>query len=215
MSAPDVDAPRRSRWSRLFRLAATIRGQILLALLVMTAITGTVGLHASYHIERGGSLVAETYDRSLMSINYARGASTDFALMQLMALRYADKPDEASRADRDVRLGDLRRSLSEDLAIAADRSQSPRAAHAAARAQAAIDAWYKAVQQGGGNGPESAGLLERHVQDADREVDLLINYTAGDGFSYGRHARAAVVESRWLNLLALAAAFLMSAVVAW
>src|ERR1700712_1501838 len=66
-------------------LTHTIRGQILIACLAMTIITGVLGIYASYHIRRGGELVTETYDRSLMAINYARAASADFALMQVIA----------------------------------------------------------------------------------------------------------------------------------
>ena len=55
----------------MLAMAGTIRSQILLAFLTMTAITGIIGLHASYRIEHGGALVTETYDGSLMAINYA------------------------------------------------------------------------------------------------------------------------------------------------
>jgi len=186
----------------------------------MTAITGIIGLHASYRIEHGGALVTETYDGSLMAINYARAAAADFALMQVAAAHYAQASDERSRAELEARLGSLGHSLGEDLEIAAERSQSTRAAQTAIRAQAAVIAWDETRRQ---EGPITTRLgasvadsvLEGFVHTADREIDLLINYTAGDGFSYRQRARAAVSEDWWLNLSGLAAAVLLSALAAW
>jgi len=208
-------------------MAGTIRSQILFAFLVMTAITGVIGLHASYRIEHGGALVTETYDGSLMAINYARAASADFALMQVAASRYAQAADERSRTELDARLIGLERSLAEDFEIAAERSQSARAAQTAVRAQAAVAAWNNArrqdkeaspagnaVENPAGNAP-AGNAIENSVRNADREIDLLINYTAGDGFSYRQRARAAVSEDWWLNVSGLLAALLLSAAVAW
>jgi diguanylate cyclase (GGDEF)-like protein len=194
-------------------MAGTIRSQILLAFLVMTAITGIIGLHASYRIEHGGALVTETYDGSLMAINYARAASADFALMQVAAARHAQALDERSRGELEARLAGLGRSLAEDLEIAAERSQSARAAQTAMRARAAVTAWDEARRQKAD--PPAESVIDGYVRVADREMDLLINYTAGDGFSYRQHARAAVSDDWWLNLSGLAAAVVLSAAVAW
>jgi len=208
-----INVPRRLAGSRVIAMAGTIRSQILFAFLIMTAITGVIGLHASYRIEHGGELVTETYDGSLMAINYARAASADFALMQVAASRYAQATDEHSRTELDARLIGLGRSLAEDFEIAAERSQSARAAQTAVRAQAAVAAWNDARQ--GNTAPPVGSAVENYVRNADREIDLLINYTAGDGFSYRQRARAAVSEDWWLNLSGLLAAVLLSAAVAW
>ena len=181
----------------------------------MTAITGTLGLYSSYLIHYGGQLVTVTYDRSLMAINYARAASADFAMMQTAAERAQHAPDPHTRADDEALLIELRRSLAEDLSIAAERSQSPRAALAAERAMAAVEAWDDVVRSSGAGLDTKAATLATYELAANREMDLLVNYTAGDGFDYRQSARAAVEQSRWLNLSGLAAAFSLSAVVAW
>ena len=215
---PDIAPLIVPRWrsgSRLLAAAATIRSQIFLAFLVMTAITGIIGLHASYRIEHGGILVTETYDGSLMAINYARAASADFALMQVAAAQYAQALDQRSRTELEARVSALGRSLTEDLEIAAERSQSGRAAQTAMRARAAVAAWDDARRQNKTNIVPMDAATANHVRTADREIDLLINYTAGDGFSYRQRARAAVSEDWWLNLSGLAAALLLSAIVAW
>jgi diguanylate cyclase (GGDEF)-like protein len=197
--------------SRTLWVTRTIRGQILLAFLAMTVITGALGAYASYNIRYGGELVAETYDRSLMAINYARAASADFALMQVIASNESSKLHSSS-APNQTRMEELSRSLSEDLTIAAERSQSPRAANAARRAQAAVDEWSRAVS--GSSDRSGPDLPDHFVKEANREIDTLINYTAGDGFAYRERARAAVAESWWFNLSALAAGLLLSALIA-
>ncbi len=160
-------------------MAGTIRSQILFAFLIMTAITGVIGIHASYRIEHGGELVTETYDGSLMAINYARAASADFALMQVAASRYAQATDERSRTELDARLIGLGRSLAEDFEIAAERSQSARAAQTAVRAQAAVAAWNDARQ--GKTAPPVGNAVENYVRNADREIDLLKTIPPGTG----------------------------------
>jgi len=182
----------------------------------MAAITGIIGLHASYRIKHGGALITQTYDGSLMAINYARAASADFALMQVAAARYAQAPDERLRSELEARLYELKRSVAEDLAIATERSQSNRAAEAAARAQAAVETWDDVRRRANASTSSPLdSLLDSYIRVADREMDLLINYTAGDGFSYRQRARAAVSDDWWLNLSGLVAALLLSAFVAW
>jgi len=216
VSSMDDSVLRATVGSRLLARSRTIRGQILLAFLVMTTIAGIIGVHASYRIEHGGALVTETYDGPLMAINYARAAAADFALMQVVAGRLALGPDEATQSLLEGQVGELKRSLIEDLEIATDRSRSPRAGQAAARAQAAVEAWDAARQEAGAAAQAfAANPFAGYVQAADRELDLLVNYTAGDGFSYRQRARTAVSEDWWLNLAALITALLFSALVVW
>jgi diguanylate cyclase (GGDEF)-like protein len=207
--------PRRLPAWRVPALAGTIRGRILIAFLVMTAITGTLGIYSSYLIHNGGQLVTITYDRSLMAINYARAASADFAMLQVTAERAEHAPDPRTRAEAEALLAELRRSLAEDLSIAAERSQSPRAERAAERARSAVEAWDAAVQSNGVGAQANEAALAAYVAAANQDMDLLINYTAGDGFDYRQSARAAVEQNLWLNLSGLLAAASLSAVVAW
>lgn len=191
----------------------TIRGQILLAFMFLMMVVGLVGLHASYRIARGGRLVTETYDGALMSISYARAAAADFALMQVMALRRAQEPDEVRQAGLEQQLEGLRRLLVEDLEIATERAQSDRARQSVQQALTAVEEWHRTRQQH--PGMAGAEALAEYVRTADREMELLVNYTAGDGFSYRQRSRAAVAEDWWLNIGALATAVIFSGAVTW
>ena len=195
----------------------TIRGQILIAFLIMSVITATLGIHAASGIKQAGVLVAETFDRSLMSINYARAASADFAAMEAAFARRWIASDPAAQRELDRRVEAIAQSLAEDLAIAAERSQSPRAARAAANVQRAVAAWddvrRELLADTGRSTPWQA--LDGYAATVDREIDLLVNYTAGDGFSYRQRARGVVAADRRLNLAATAAALLLSGLVTW
>jgi diguanylate cyclase (GGDEF)-like protein/PAS domain S-box-containing protein len=215
---PNVPPPRMQRaMAWLVSLGQTIRGRILIAFLVMSVITGALGGYASLDIMRAGILVAKTFDESLMSINYARAAAADFATMQAVFARRIVATDPALRHKLDEKLQALEQSLTDDLTIAAERSQSARAAQAAANVQRAVKAWTD-VRQHLLDGTEPGAAweaLDHYAATVDQQVDLLINYTAGDGFTYRQRARTAVADDMRLNLIGTALALLLSALVAW
>lgn len=202
---------------RLALLPATIRGRILFAFLVMSIITGALGGYAATEIKRAGVLVAKTFDKSLMSINYARAAAADFAEMQAAFARRwsASSPAMKSKLDEDI--AELEETLSEDLSIAVERSQSARAARAAGKVQSAANAWIEARRRLPPGTPPNAAweMLDPYATTVAQQIDLLINYTAGDGFTYRQSARQAVTVATQLDLAATAGALLISALVAW
>ena len=206
-------------WSRVAARAATIRGQILAAFLIMSAITGAVGFYAASGIRQAGVLVTETFDKSLMSTNYARAAAADFAGMQAaLARRWAAVTDLSARAELDRRIEALAKSMDEDLSIAAERSQSPRAAKAAANVQRAAAAWNDERHRLLRDTQPSVttwAALDHHAAVVSKQIELLINYVAGDGFTYRQHARATVARDRQINLAGTSAALVLSALVAW
>ena len=120
---------------RLALLPGTIRGRILFAFLVMSIITAALGGYASMGIKRAGVLVAKTFDESLMSINYARAAAADFSEMQAAFARRWSASSPAIKPKLDNEIATLEQTLADDLSIAAERSQSARAARAATKVQ--------------------------------------------------------------------------------
>lgn len=205
----------------------TIRTQILICCLLMSAITATLGVYATSGIRHAADLVAKTFDESLMSINYARAAAADFSNMRAASARRRVSTDPASRAALDKEIVNLEKTLHEDLNIAAERSQSALAVTAARKVQEAADAWaalHRDVvleEDAAGNPPEGKGLstqagnLDNYAKTVDQQVDLLINYTAGDGFLFRQHALSAINRDINFNLIALAAALILSAFLSW
>ena len=189
---------------------------MLTALLIMSAITVLHGSYTALTIRHAGSLVAETFDKSLMSINYARAAAADFGTMQAALARRPASAEAAVQDDLDTRIETLARSLHEDLDIAASRSQSPKAARAAANAQEAVASWNEARRQSPPSNPGDHATwltLDRHADTVSRQIELLVNYTAGDAFTYRQFARLAVRADLKLNVASTGAALLLLAMV--
>ena len=202
-------------WFASFR--KTIRGRILVAFLLMSAITASLGGYAIWGIQDAGVLVRKTFDQSLMSINYARAAATDFAAMRAVFARrwIADDPD--LRASLDEQIEGLAKTLRDDLRIASQRSQSARAKEAAGNVQRATNAWKDLSGHLLDKTKLDASwdLLDNYAKKVDQQVDLLINYTAGDGFLYRQTASETVTRDLRLNIAGTILALMLSGVVAW
>ncbi len=203
--------------SRVAMFCMTIRGRILIAFLVMSTITAALGGYATFGIKDAGLLVDKTYDQSLMSINYARAAATDFAAMRAAFTRMWIATDPATRAELDAEIKSLTKSLGEDLNIAAQRSQSSRARGAAANVAREVGAWTSMRERMLDNTKLDANwdTLDKYSHKVHEQIELLVNYTAGGGFLYRQSARATVARDLNLNIIGTALALLMSAIVAW
>jgi diguanylate cyclase (GGDEF)-like protein len=209
------------RWHRkvsgVASFCVTIRGRILIAFLVMSTITAALGAYATLGIKGAGVLVDKTYDQSLMSINYARAAATDFAAMRAMFARQWIATNPAMRAELDGKVKELAKTLSDDLRVAVQRAQSDRARKAAAKVQRAANAWQRISEHllDGTKLDASWETLDHYATKVDEQIDLLVNYTAGDGFLYRQSARATVARDVRLNIVGTAIVLLLSALVAW
>ena len=172
------------------------------AFLLMSTITAALGIYAVLGISRAGDLVAKTFDQSLMSINYARAAAADFASMRAAFARRWIASDPEMRAQLDESVDAWRRSMTEDLEIAAQRSQSKRASQAAANVQHAAKNWNDVrLRLIAGNDPHvNWGPSTTITAIVEQQIDLLVNYTAGDAFLYRQTARSTVSREMYLNL---------------
>src|SRR5579885_2642276 len=200
----------RRRVARAALRCMTIRGRILVAFLIMSVITAGLGGYAIMGIRNAGVLLDKTFDESLMAINYARAAATDFAAMRAAFARRWITADPPARLALDSEIDNLGASLGQDLKIAAARAQSERAPRA-------VDAWRRVCERFR-NGRETDvnwNTLDYYAGRVDDQIDLLVNYTAGDGFLYRQSARATVAHDVQLILAGIALALLLSAVVAY
>ncbi|QPF84208.1 EAL domain-containing protein [Bradyrhizobium genosp. L] len=216
-----------ARLSRTALTKGSIRIQILIFSVTMSAIAIALGGYSIVGIRHAGDLVAKTFDESLMSINYARAAGADFAAMRVASSQRLMSTDPAVRASLDSQIEALAKALSEDLTIAADRSQSSRAAKAAAKVQEAADAWMalhrRAVEaslatDGASDRqlpPNTVGEVDRYSKIVGQQVELLVNYTAGDGFLFRQRALSTIRRDLQLNGAGLTAALFLSALFSW
>ncbi len=196
-------------------LRLTIRSKISLAFLCMGGIAAGLGAYAVVSIAAVGRLTEQTFDGALMSINYAREASEDFAGIEAATARLAYGITPADQADLAVLVDDLSRELDDDLAITIQRGLSPEVTRAAADVAAAVAEWRIAAGLRGGTGAvvgsPQVDALARLVSE---RFELLINQVAGDGFRFRQRAREKVAQARSLALLGTGGAVLLGTAVA-
>jgi diguanylate cyclase (GGDEF)-like protein len=195
----------------------TIRGWIVIAFVVMSLVTVALGTFATFGIRTAGVLVNKTYDESLMSINYARAAAADFAAMRATFARQWIAVHADPNAALNEEMDGFVKTLIEDLAIAAQRAQSARAKETAGRVQRAAQLWRATASTALTSSYSDAEWqrMDRMARTVDDEIELLINYTAGDGFLYRQAAQAAVARDIRFNIAATALALASLALVAW
>ena len=109
------------------------------------------------------------------------------------------------------------RQTQRNLQIATDRSQSIRAVRATENVRDAVLAWKNVSERliGGATADMNWETLDRYAVNVDEQIDLLVNYTAGDGFLYRQNARGTVTHDVQLNIAGTVLALLLSGAVAW
>jgi diguanylate cyclase (GGDEF)-like protein len=195
----------------------TIRASIFLGFALMCAFTAGLGYASALMIRRSAALVVGTFDRSLMSIDYARAAAADFSAMQTGFLRLRLATSLSQQKEREAELDVLAKTFYEDLDISSTRSQSARARRAAATVKNAVDGWQRS--RGDIDAqlplPEVLAELDGYSKIVDHQIDLLINLTAGDGFLYRQQALRSISTESELDIGFTFAALLLSALVTW
>ena len=171
----------RSTGSR-FRALRTIRGQIFLGFCTIGVLTGALGGYGIYATTVSNRIVADTYDRPLMAINFARAASVAFAQMENQVLQLQLTQDATPAI---AKLKSLTTTFFEDLAVAEQRSMSQPALAIAVTLRRLAETWVAAVAASTQNDhiPESVGHgLAALSDDIMEKFDRLIELTAEDGF---------------------------------
>ncbi len=199
----------------------TLRTQILVCYLLMSAITAALGFYAMQSIKHAGDLVAKTFDESLMSINYARAAAADFSKMRAVASRRLGTLDLQARTVLETKIDSLERAFYDDLNIAAERSQSPGATDAVTKVRKAVSDWATLYGNGGRELDANSRAifvdrLDGYARTVDQQIDLLINHTAGDGFLFRQRALSAIDRDLFFSFGIIAVAMaLLSGSVTW
>lgn len=186
----------------------TIRRKIVLAFLATATITAGFGAYAIHNNGVTGALMTATFDRILISLDYARGASSDFAALQAAMLR-----EHVTGMAAEPSVEALAIEVRDDLRIAGERALSDNARAAAAAADAALTGWMD-KRPSGRDVPIVWATFDQKVAVVNESLDQLVNITSGDGFRHRQAARLLVSQSRWLGALATLLMVLLAALVA-
>jgi signal transduction histidine kinase/HAMP domain-containing protein len=188
----------------------SIRGRIFLGFLAMSLITGMIGAFGLWAVTRAGHIVADTYARPLMAINFARAASVGFALMDRERLHLELQP-LADPAAVHNKLAPLAKTFFDDLGVAEQRALSDEARAAARAVRLEARRWTERLSSLGAGAPHdelkalSTAVLER--------LETLIELTAGDSFLERQRAVDAIAETQWLVAATLGVALALSTLV--
>jgi signal transduction histidine kinase/HAMP domain-containing protein len=178
-----------------------------LAMGLMTVVLGGYGI---FVLSAAGGIVADTYDGTLMAINFARAASLDFAQMDKEVLRRRTAP-EAQRPEIDSKIDMLSDGFSQDLTIAEQRSPGEKERGEAAHIRDAVRRWNDLRHQ-----PVTAereGEIDKVAVEVIDGFDRLIELNADQSFIARRRAISAIDDFRYASILLCGLAVLIGVIV--
>lgn len=187
----------------------TIRGKILAAFGMITAIVAMMGGYAVHGVHEAGSLVVETFDRPLMTISHARSALANFAAMRELVVRQRLEVEPGTRGKLDQRLSDLAQDFTADLSIAEVRGASQQAPAVIERIRQTFRQWNEIVSHRD-EGREWVAM-DRIAEQIAGDLDLLVELTAGESFLHRQRALATIEATRWLQIAGGGGALLLTA----
>ena len=193
----------------------SIRWKLLVAFVCMATITFFLGAYAVIKITDMSRLVAETYDRPLMMINYTRKALNDFSLMDGRLGRQA-LAKTASVAARNRQ--EMQRSTEiffADLDAARQRSVSDEALSLIGEIEVLVRAWTEKRQIAYNQGltPDRWQEMDNISAQVTQRFDELIEIATRDGFDQRQQVTDAIQDSRGTAAIMTVIALIASAVV--
>lgn len=180
---------------------------ILCAFVAIGVITGALGEYGALVLAAAGDFVTDTYDRTLMAVSYARGASADFSRMETEFLRGSIAPPDL-RPTSAEKLDKLTTALHEDLAVVEERSSAADEKELIAGIRDLVDRWSALRSKSG-----VSDQREKLGQQIIERLDLLTELTADHTFVARRKALSAIQWFTYSSFGVLTLALLLSAAV--
>jgi signal transduction histidine kinase/HAMP domain-containing protein len=161
-------------------------------------------------LDAAGKIIASTYDRPLMTVNYGRSASQIFTQMdkELFRRQYA------SPAERDViddEIPQLQKNFRDDLAIARERALSDRERNQIDDILMMVAQW-NASWRAAPNNPDNR-VLQALGAKIDYAFDALIELTTDNSFVERRKGLSDISHFKYTTVGVVALALLMAAIV--
>jgi signal transduction histidine kinase/HAMP domain-containing protein len=189
------------------RVKSSIGSRLFIAFVAMGAITAGLGGYSVYVLSSARVFVADTYDRALMEVNFARTAALDFNRMDNELLRRAQASD-GDRPAIDRRLDQLSVSFGEDMNVIDERLDIPGGAAVVAEIRRLAGQW-NALRAGPADlaavHPLSDKILER--------LDMLVELTADNSFVARRRVVDTMTRFRYVTIAATVLGLLLSAAI--
>lgn len=199
----------------------TIGSKILAAFLVMGAIAGAIGAYGFAVLSAAGDMVVHTYDGPMMSINFARAASLDFALMQNGILERRLAPED-KKSEIDEKIDETKTTFFEDLEIARERSAEAQELEIVSKIETLMREWDE-LRIAAQTDNAAEAKLEEIGNEIIQKFDTLIELNADFSFIGRREAVWAIGYYKYAIigvtvaalLLAFAITFALERYIAW
>jgi signal transduction histidine kinase/DNA-binding NarL/FixJ family response regulator len=181
----------------------SIRSKLIAAFLFALLAAGTLGLTAYVATRTLGALTEQMFDGPMQTINFARLAQSDFAVIE-----------RVERDSGDGDMADLYKRVEDffgDLAVAAERGRSEDITAVASDIRAAVDEWRVAVRRARA-GDAGAGARRDELGAKIRDdLEVMTQIAADNGFVFREDAGATIERTRdvLVAVIALAAAVLL------
>ncbi len=188
-------------------LPVTVRGWLFAGTLAMSALVTALGSYAYVSIEDAGEIVAYTYDRPLMAINFARSSSQLFSNLRLKARNAEDAI--ASGNDPDIAsIVGVAETFLEDIAVVRERALSDRARLLAAQAADEMLQWSSDLRAG--VTVERLGQLNAIAPAVALKLNTIVELQAGEAYRERARAEEAIETTRLLTVAATGAALILT-----
>ena len=170
----------------------SIRAKLIAAFLFALLAASTLGFTAFVAANMLGALTVQMFDGPLQTINFARLAQTDFAVIELADREAVD----AAGADDMNRLYKLVDDFLKDLDVAAERGNSEDISAVAADIRANVDRWRMAVvlaRTGDADAARERTALGSRIR---QDLEVLTQIAADNGFVFREDAGQTIEATR-------------------
>ncbi|MCM0020529.1 MAG: ATP-binding protein [Tagaea sp.] len=172
---------------------ASIRAKLAAAFALALLAAGTMGFVAFEATRTLGALTTNLFDGPLQTINFARLAQTDFAVIERRERELAGRADDAAMSEIYRLLDEFRK----DLAVAAERSGSPDVPELVAEIGRDLDAWVEANGRARMAGDAAAESTRAALGGRIRGgLEILTQMAADEGFVFREDAVATIAATR-------------------
>lgn len=169
------------------------------ALILLSGLQGGLAVKESLVL---GQLVTDTYDKSLMTINFARSAQSNFMLTEVIFGKHASHGELASMDLEEFT--DASELVTEDLEVARERSSNPRTIEQVEKLIRLKESWLEAAVSGieklsDGEDQTASNMtlmdsLQVQSDTIHEEMELLVEFASEDGFVFRQEADAKLEE---------------------
>ncbi|HEY0303254.1 MAG TPA: histidine kinase dimerization/phospho-acceptor domain-containing protein, partial [Rhizomicrobium sp.] len=173
------------------------------AFFAMSAIIAAQGYYGYSVLSAAGDMVAETFDRTLMAVNYARAANFDFAQIERKLLQRAQAPQQ-DRARLDAEIDALAATFDHDLGVAEERSDEADELRQIAAIKALVARWNAARHRG------DFAAMDPPARRIDDAFDRLIAFNTDHSFVGRRKAVDAIAGFRYVLVAGLMGSILLA-----